>query len=79
MPRWPVDAPQHRVIKTLESLGFRIVREGNHISMVRENDDGTRTPLTLPNHRLIKGSTLRTICSQAGIPRDEFLKAYENV
>jgi predicted RNA binding protein YcfA (HicA-like mRNA interferase family) len=79
MPRWPVDAPQHRVIKTLESLGFRIVREGNHISMVRENNDGTRTPLTLPNHRLIKGSTLRTICSQAGIPRDEFLKAYENV
>jgi len=63
----------------LESLGFRIVREGNHISMVRENNDGTRTPLTLPNHRLIKGSTLRTICSQAGIPRDEFLKAYENV
>lgn len=47
--------------------------------MVRENNDGTRTPLTLPNHRLIKGSTLRTICSQAGIPRDEFLKAYENV
>lgn len=63
----------------MESLGFRIVREGNHISMVRENNDGTRTPLTLPNHRLIKGSTLRTICSQAGIPRDEFLKAYENV
>lgn len=55
MPRWPVDAPQHRVIKTLESLGFRIVREGNHISMVRENNDGTRTPLTLPNHRLNQG------------------------
>lgn len=78
MPRWPVDAPQHRVIKILESLGFRIVREGNHISMVRENDDGTRTPLTLPNHRRIKGSTLRTICSQAGIPRDEFLRAYDD-
>lgn len=32
---------------------------------------------TLPNHPRIKGSTLRTICSQAGIPRDEFLRAYD--
>lgn len=45
--------------------------------MVRENPDGTRTPLTLPNHKKIKGSTLRTICSQAGISRDEFLNAHE--
>lgn len=77
MPRWPVDAPQARVIKALASLGFRVIREGNHIAMVRENEDGTRTPLTLPNHRRIKGSTLRTICAQAGIPREDFLKAYE--
>jgi hypothetical protein len=27
-----------------------LVREGNHIAMQRENEDGTRTPLTLPNH-----------------------------
>jgi predicted RNase H-like HicB family nuclease len=26
----------------------------------------------------IKGSTLRTILTQAGIPRDEFLEAYDN-
>ena len=78
MARWPVDASPQRVIKALETLGFRVVREGTHISMVRENADGTRTPLTLPNHRRLKGSTLRTICSQAGIPRDEFLKAYED-
>ncbi len=77
MPRWPVDAPQYRVIKALEAPGFRIVREENHITMVRENDDGTRTPLTLPNHRRLKGSTLRTICLQARISRDAFLKAYE--
>jgi hypothetical protein len=41
------------------------------------NPDGTATPLTLPNHRTIKGSTLRTICTQSGIPRNEFLRAYE--
>jgi hypothetical protein len=32
--------------------------------------------LTLPNHPSIKGSTLRTICTQARIPREEFLTAY---
>jgi hypothetical protein len=48
-----------------------------HISLVRENPDGTKTPLTMPNHPRIKASTLRTICTQAGITREEFLKAYD--
>ncbi len=77
MAKLPVDGPIHKVIKTLEHLGFRIVREGNHIAMARQNADGTRTPLTMPNHRTIKSSTLRTILSQAGISRDDFLKAYK--
>jgi len=75
--KFPVDAPKSRVVKALEVLGLRIVREREHISMVRDNPDGTQTPLTMPNHSRIKGSTLRTICGQAGISRDEFLKAYE--
>ncbi len=41
--------------------------------MVRENPDGSRTPLTMPNHTKIKGSTLRAICRQAGIERNIFL------
>jgi len=76
MPKFPVDAPLKKVIGALEKLGFRMVREGSHISMVRENPDGTRTPLTMPNHSLIKGSTLRTILTQAGIARDDFLKKF---
>ena len=76
MPKFPVDVPKTKVIKAFERLGFRLVREGNHIAMLRENIDGTNTPLTMPNHRTLKGSTLRTILSQAGISRDDFLKAY---
>ena len=77
MAKFPVDAPKGKVIKTLEILGFRIVREAEHISMVRENPDGSNTPLTMPNQPKIKTPTLRTICTQSGIKRDEFLTAYE--
>ena len=76
MSKFPADAPIREVVRVLERLGFQLVREGSHIAMVRENPDGTRTPLTMPNHRTIKSSTLRTILTQSGISREEFLKAY---
>ncbi|MDD3136062.1 MAG: type II toxin-antitoxin system HicA family toxin [Methanoregula sp.] len=70
------DVPQPKIIRTFEVLGFRIIRVGNHISMQRENPDGTKTPLTMPNHERIKGSTLRIICTQARVSRDDFLDAF---
>lgn len=79
MAKFPVDVPVEKVIKVFEKLGFRLIREGNHIAMLRENLDGTRTPLTMPNHRKIKGSTLRTILTQSGISRNEFLDIYEKL
>lgn len=55
MAKFPVDAPKSRVLKALGRLGFRLVREREHISMVRQHPDGRRTPLTLPNHPRLKG------------------------
>ncbi|MEW6140338.1 MAG: type II toxin-antitoxin system HicA family toxin [Thermodesulfobacteriota bacterium] len=75
--KFPVDVPLENVIKALQSLGFQVVRRGNHVALLRENENGTRTPMTIPNHRRIKGSTLRTILTQAGIRRDAFLTALE--
>ena len=76
MPKFPSDAPIRKVIGALEQLGFRLIREENHIAMLRENPDGTRTPLTIPNHPTMKRSTLRTILTQSKISRDDFLKVY---
>lgn len=77
MSKFPIDAPKRNVVKALEILGFHLVREREHISLERENPDGSKTPLTMPNHPKLKASTLRTICTQAGISRDDFIKAYE--
>lgn len=75
--KFPVDAPIENGMKALEPLGFQVVRRGNHIALVRESDDGTRTPMTIPNHCKIKGSTLRTLLTQAGISRADFFTAYD--
>jgi hypothetical protein len=61
----------------LGEFGFYVVREAEHIALKRDNPDGTTTPMSIPNHRTIKGSTLRRICAHAGIDRNAFVEAYE--
>lgn len=76
MVKFPADVSKAKTIKIFESLGFQIIREREHISMIGKNPDGSTTPLTMPNHRHLKSSTLQTICKQAGIRREEFLQAF---
>ena len=45
MPKFPIDAPNRKVVKVFQTLGFSLVREGNHIAMERHNADGTSPPL----------------------------------
>jgi predicted RNA binding protein YcfA (HicA-like mRNA interferase family) len=79
MAKFPVDAPKRKVIKTFEALGFCMIREREHIVMVRDNEDGTQTPLVMPNHAQIKSGTLRAICTQVGLAREEFLGVYNRI
>ena len=75
--KFPINAPKTRVMKALELLGLKLLREREHIALLRLNPDSSKTPLTMPNHPYIKSSTLRTICTQAGISREDFLDAYD--
>jgi len=34
--KFPKEVPKQKAVKIFENLGFKIVRAGNHISMIRE-------------------------------------------
>ena len=76
MADFPAGALAERVLR-VRYAWFRSIRRGDHVSLSRLKADGSRTPLTLPCRRSIKGSTLRTAVTQISVPGEEFLRAWE--
>ena len=68
MPKLPVLSGAE-VIKALEQLGFKQVRQrGSHL-VLRRGSSGTVVPL----HKPVKIGTLAGILRQAGVSQDEFI------
>ena len=65
------------MIAAFRGLGFEMAREAEHIAMRRPNRMGGSGCLTMRNHPTLKASTPRTILTQAGIARDDIMRAYE--
>ncbi|MBK6430545.1 type II toxin-antitoxin system HicA family toxin [Candidatus Amarolinea dominans] len=58
-------------VRTLERLGFVVVRQrGSHL-VLRRGASGC----VVPNHRELKTGTLTGILKQAGVSADEFIAA----
>jgi len=68
MPKLPLVSGTE-VVRTLERLGFILLRQkGSHIILRRGP-----TGCVVPNHREIKTGTLSGILKQAGVSTEEFI------
>ena len=72
MPELPV-CSGGEVIRALERLGFRVVRQRGSNVMLRKGMDGCVVPL----HRELKRGTLSGILRQAGVGASEFISTIE--
>ncbi len=69
MPKLPLVSGTE-VVRTLERLGFIVLRQkGSHIILRRGP-----TGCVVPNHREIKTGTLSGILKQSGVSAEEFIE-----
>lgn len=62
-----------QVVKVLESIGYRVVRQrGSHIRL-RDESDPEHLPVTVPAHKVVKPGLLRKIIRDAGLTVEEFV------
>jgi predicted RNA binding protein YcfA (HicA-like mRNA interferase family) len=61
---------QHqRAVKVFEKVGFRVIREGKHISMVKDD-----RIIIIPRNNPINAFTMAGIIKDAGLTIEEFKK-----
>jgi predicted RNA binding protein YcfA (HicA-like mRNA interferase family) len=61
--------PHQRAVKAFEKAGFRVVREGRHISMVKDD-----RIIIIPRNNPINAFTMAGIIKDAGLTIEEFKK-----
>jgi len=63
----------HQLLRALERIGYRVVRQrGSHIRL-RDESNPNHLPLAVPDHRAIKPGLLRKILRDADLTTDEFV------
>jgi predicted RNA binding protein YcfA (HicA-like mRNA interferase family) len=71
-PKLPV-VSGHQVVRALERVGYRVVRQrGSHIRL-RDESDPNHLPVTVPDHRSLKPGLLRQILRDANLTVEEFV------
>lgn len=65
------DLPVRKVIRALESVGFRYVRTKGSHAVYRDPEGRVAV---IPQHGVVKRGTLASILRQAGLTSAEFLK-----
>ncbi len=61
------------VIRVLEDVGYRVVRQrGSHIRL-RDDTNPQHLPVTVPAHKTIKPGLLHQILRDAGLTAEEFV------
>jgi len=62
------------LIKALQKIGYKVVRQkGSHIRL-RNYNDPQRKPITVPNHKELKPGLLRNILNSAELSVEKFTK-----
>jgi predicted RNA binding protein YcfA (HicA-like mRNA interferase family) len=60
---------RQRAVKAFEKAGFRVIREGKHISMVKDD-----RIIIIPRNNPINAFTMAGIIKDAGLTIEEFKK-----
>ena len=72
MTKLPSDLSGHDLIKALERIGFVVQRQrGSHIVLRRQTPFAR---VTVPNHKILRLGTLRTILHAAGLTVEQLIE-----
>jgi len=73
----PADAPKSRGSLRFDPPDLRWYGKRSTLPCGAETAGSGSDFLSMPNHATLKASTLRTVTTQAGITREDFLRAYQ--